>query len=98
MKELQELQEDIGEWSDERGTSLEGMLNHLIEEARDLKKNPYNAMNHADVLILALSIARKTTYNVEDLLKAVKTKMEINKARIWLEPDSQGIVRHKSNE
>lgn len=96
MKDFQELQDEIGTWADEtfENHDLKGVLNHLIEEAEHLAKNPYNAMNYADVLILLMTAARMTTYDMQELAQAVETKLNINKARIWLEPDSKGIIRH----
>lgn len=97
---MQELQNDIVEWADKKfgqKNPIESVLTHLIEEAKDLLKEPYNAIAYADVLILLLTAAHKAEYNVEELETAIKTKMTLNKARVWQEPDAQGITRHYGN-
>lgn len=93
---FQELQSKIGEWSDEtfKESSLEGLSSHLLEETKELGKNPFDVMNYADVLILLMVLARKCEYSMSELEKAVEVKHIINVSRIWLEPDEKGITRH----
>lgn len=92
------LQERIGEWSDERNTDLEGLINHLIEEIKDLKERPYNIMDYADVAILFMSSLRKAAYTMDELYQAIEAKHRINESRIWLDPDEDGVTRYKPNE
>lgn len=97
MEILQALQNEISSWSEENfpNSTIESLTSHLIEEAQDLHKDAFNAMNLADILILLLVIAKKGEYNTHELLQAAFTKHQINKSRIWQEPDSRGITRHK---
>ena len=95
MTDFQLLQDKIGEWSDERNTDIQGLLNHLVEEAEDLKANPYSLMNYADVMILLMAAARKAGCTMEELYKAVEVKHTINESRIWMTPDETGITRHQ---
>lgn len=93
---FQELQNKIGEWSDEtfKESSLKSLHEHLVEEVDELGNNPFDVMNYADVLILLMVLARKCEYNMSELEKAVEVKHIINVSRIWLEPDERGITRH----
>lgn len=97
MKDFQLLQDKIGKWADTTFSeaTLEGLLNHLVEEAEDLRKSPYDVMSYADVVILLMVAARKINYDMEEIYKAVEAKHQTNVARIFLSPDEKGITRHK---
>jgi hypothetical protein len=98
MNNFQDLQDKVGEWSDEEfgeRSTVEGLFAHLKEEVRHLGNDFFDAMSYADVLILVLALARKHQYTMDELYKAVEAKLNINKMREWEQPDEQGIIRHK---
>ncbi len=94
MNEFQELQTKIVRWRDSKvGSTLEGSLEHLIEEAVDLKANPYDPLSLADVGILWMSICERAGFSMEEMEVAIASKMAINESRIW-QTDSKGVLRH----
>lgn len=97
MKQLQELQNKINDWSDKnfgRPSELTGTIEHLKEEVEHLKSNPYDPLALADVLILFLRVADLAGFDVTDLCLATEAKHTINQSRKWLEPDENGVIRH----
>jgi len=98
MKDWKSLQDKISEWAISEGgpkTTTEGLYKHLCEEVRHLDGNFYDAMAYADVLILLMALAKRHKYSMEELQQAVEAKHNINVARIWEEPDQDGIARHR---
>lgn len=98
MSRLQELQTRIAEWRDSKisSPSINGTIEHLIEEAEHLKENPYDPFALADVGILFLSCCEQAGFDTDDVLIAIASKQLINENRKWLAPDEKGIVRHKN--
>lgn len=72
---------------------------HLKREAEELSANPEDSEEMADVLLLLSHLAHgKGGLNVS-LVQSVIGKQVKNKARLWGEPDSEGVVEHvKSDE
>lgn len=64
---------------------------HLRREAQELVDAPTDSSEMADVFLLLVWLADITG---TDLVGAIEEKIEINKARVWGEPDSQGVVQH----
>ncbi|NCU26499.1 DUF550 domain-containing protein [Candidatus Nomurabacteria bacterium] len=85
-----------------------GIANHLVDESKellasvmDLRSMPETTFRTlelgfevADVIILALDVARKAKIDPESIPLMLIRKMEINKSRNWGSPDSRGVVRH----
>lgn len=92
---LQELQDRISEWSSSLGGSLEGKLEHLLEEVRDLQRNPYDIEAQVDVYILMCAISAETGFNIDEITQGIDSKQNINEAKEWNPPDAQGITRYK---
>lgn len=80
---------------------------HLKKEVKELNealeiyfqehssKNYLNASEEiADCMILILDCANHFGFHAEYLLDLCYNKLEINKARIWGEPDENGVVEH----
>jgi hypothetical protein len=91
-----EFQNEVGEWGNKTFTKASQMsrLAHLKREVNELieSQDPKEA---ADCLILLLH----WSYNAGvDLFEVAKVKHEINKMRVWGEPDSEGVVEHIKNE
>lgn len=111
MEKLQNLQDDIAKWSDLTFGSDDrsiGILNHLKEEVDEVidaknlfKQNPTlinqkkMASEFADCLILILDAARKNQLNTNELIKAAKKKMDINKNRKWEQKNNKGYHKHQ---
>jgi hypothetical protein len=94
MKSFQELQTQIVKWRDEKGGStLEGTIKHLVEEAKDLEVNPYDPLSLADVGILWMSLCQRVGFSMEEMAEAISSKMAINESRLW-QTDEDGIIRH----
>jgi hypothetical protein len=64
---------------------------HLQREALELAASPCDPNEIADVVILLAHLAHLAGV---DLTLAVRAKHEINLARTWGQPDSQGVVEH----
>ena len=95
-KDLNNLQDKIGEWSDitfDKGRQ-QAMLNHLEEEVDELKKDPNDILEYADCLLLLVDSARYSGYTFSDLIEGMKKKLEINKERKWGEPNKNGSINH----
>lgn len=100
MKTLKELLKEINEWQDSvftKATPLSA-VKHLEREVEELKysiaHNPtVEEQNEelADCFILLAGVAHLLEL---DLVDAVNKKMEVNRRRVWGEPDSEGVVEH----
>jgi hypothetical protein len=58
------------------------------------KDREFIELAFADCFILLLDCASRISINAESLLKAIKTKLEINKNRVWGKPDENGVIEH----
>lgn len=102
MNKIDQLQTDIGRWSDKTfGACVEdrreGLINHLIEEVEELHSvgDENNVKEElADVMILLLDVARGFGFTATYLLYATEDMLEKNRGRKWGEPDENGIVHH----
>ena len=94
--EITALQHEIGEWSeatfDDPGPAPK--LHHLKAEVDELLAAPFDRIEYADCLILLLDAARKAGISGDELLEAAYHKLQVNKRRIWGEPDENGVVQH----
>jgi hypothetical protein len=94
---LQQLQDEIAEWSDAtfgNGRPPAIPLHHLAKEVQELIAAPHDQMEYADCLILLLDAYRMAGGNTEDLLNACDKKLKINRKRVWGIPDENGVVEH----
>jgi hypothetical protein len=94
--DIAELQHAIGEWSEATfdDNSPAPKLHHLKEEVDELLEAPMDRAEYADCLILLLDAARKAGIGADELVQAAYQKLEINKRRLWGEPDENGVVKH----
>ena len=93
----QQLQVDVGEWSDAtfpQPILAKNKAAHLVEEAQEVYEDPDDIMEYADCIMLLLDAARISGFSAEDLYQATLKKLEINKARKWGERDERGVVNH----
>ena len=108
MNELQNLMDEIAEWSDATfgyGQRNPAIVYHLKKEVKELikalkrsKKNEdYTVAVHkeyADCFMLILDSARVFGLNAELLIELTDIKLQINKNRKWGKPDKNGVVEH----
>ena len=106
MKELQNLMDEISEWSNatfgegQRNPAIAYHLKKEVDELIDIFENhpsdEYQRLwfEYADCMMLLLDSASHVGFSAEGLLSAVKEKLEINKNRKWGKPDKNGVVEH----
>ncbi len=96
MKKIQELQNDIGTFTDVvfKNSTAQSKARHLSEEALEAAAAPDDIMEWADCFILLLDGAHKAGFTVENIYDAAVQKMIINKGRKWGDADEHGISRH----
>ena len=80
--------------------TAQSKLHHLNEEIKELHHALGNndpeasGLEYADCFILLYGSAAARGMSYEDICKAIRVKMDINKSRKWGKPDSLGIVNH----
>ena len=108
MNELQQLVDEIGQWSDETfGKVSNGYskVKHLEKEVTELATEVWfstdNSPNNielrhefADCFMLLFDAAKKCNFTVDDVMNAMREKLEINRSRKWGEPNEHGVVEH----
>lgn len=72
---------------------------HLAEEILELvldlqQRAPTRRLEFADCFLLLFGAASADGMSYEDICNAIDEKMEINRARKWGKPDSNGVVNH----
>jgi len=94
--DIVKLQQEIGEWSeatfDDIGPTPK--LHHLKKEVEEVLQAPLDRVEYADCLILLLDAARKAGISADELLEVTYEKLQVNKRRLWGEPDENGVVHH----
>jgi hypothetical protein len=83
----QELQDSIAAWSEATFGSqqdLDDIIDHMIRELLELRRDKYDPENRADPAILFLMYNHLVGGTVEELLQAIEAKHHINvNERIW---------------
>jgi hypothetical protein len=87
------------EWSEqtfgpkhERGP--EGPLKHLEKERLEALANPKDIMEYVDCIFLIEDAAYRAGFSYYELMEALWKKLEINKARKWGKPSTDGVIEH----
>lgn len=90
---LKRFQKEVGDWSREtfKLQTPASKIEHLRREVEELGKDPADAGEMADCLILLCGIAELAGV---DLLAAAQAKMVVNRAREWGAPDETGVCSH----
>lgn len=73
-------------WSDETfgpGPRTEGVLKHIEKEVGEVRENPDDESEWADLLILVIDGATRRGINGDALLRAYHRKMHENRRRRW---------------
>lgn len=94
---METLMKDTSAWAESTfpGQSTAAKAEHLVREAQELLKTPWDSEEMADVLLLLLHIANRAGVN---LLEAARRKLEVNKKRKWGPPDDSGVYHHVKAE
>ena len=90
--ELKSIMAEIWEWQQKTfpETTPQGSANHLLLEAKELAVDPYDPLEIADVLMLAMECANLQGYDIAHILQ---DKHKINLNREW-EKASGGFSLH----
>jgi hypothetical protein len=89
---LDQLEREIREWGAKTFPKATGhsRATHLLKEAGELKKEPDDPKEQADIFHLLVQMPSEPG----QLAKNVRAKFEENKTRTWGEPDKDGVVQH----
>ncbi len=97
----QDLFKEVTDWQKATFTKIDslGLVYHLEQELDELKTdilrlNPDKRLEFADCFILLMGAAKADGMSYEDICNAISEKLEINKKRVWGEPDSNGVINH----
>lgn len=90
---LEDLTDKTSAWAEATfpGQSTAAKAEHLVREAQELLRTPWDSEEMADVLLLLCHIAQRGGV---DLLRSAYLKLEVNKKRVWGEPDTDGVYHH----
>ena len=96
LPDFQALQDRIEEFQRTRfpDQKIQGKFNHLVRECLELKLNPDDPHEWADVLILFLGAAAMHELSVAALFKFAEDKLTICEARKWAPADADGVHHH----
>ena len=108
LNELQDLMNDISNWSDKVFGEYQrnpGIVYHLKKEVDELIEIFENGvvtqdeidklkMEFADCMMLLVDSASHSFFTANDLFSAIREKLEINKKRKWGKPDENGVIEH----
>ena len=97
----QDLFKEVTDWQKETFKEIKTLplLKHLSDEVDET----YGAvlfhildkhLEFADCFILLMGAAKADGMTYEDICNAISEKLEINKKRVWGEPDSNGVINH----
>lgn len=65
------------------GRRTEGLLAHIAEELEEVRANPDDITEWADIVILALDGAWRHGHEPEAILSVIKAKWAVNRQRAW---------------
>jgi NTP pyrophosphatase (non-canonical NTP hydrolase) len=103
LTDLSDTQYDVGKWAEKTFTKStnQTIITHLRREVTELQEAINNAEPRAileecsDVAMLLLHLCHK---NHIDLQSGIRDKFEICRARVWGEPDAEGVIEHIRTE
>lgn len=83
-------------WSKETfpDADYESCLKHLEKELVEVRADPGDVMEWADLVILALGGAMRAGHTPYAICKAIEGKVAINMGRTWGEADEHGVREH----
>ncbi len=97
----QELFKEVTDWQEATFKEIKAMplLRHLGQEVEEVIVSSLIGdtdirLEFADCFILLMGAAKADGMSYEDICNAISEKLEINKKRVWGEPDSNGVINH----
>lgn len=75
------------------GTRTEGVLRHIADELDEIRADPSDVTEWADVIILALDGAWRAGHSPQEIIDAIVMKQERNEKRTW--PDWRTVSSDK---
>lgn len=93
MSETLQFQREVSEWAQATfpHQTAESKLAHMLKEVDELKQEPADGEEMANIFILLLNLAEM---NGHDLMQQARAKMAKNRLRTWGAPDEQGVCHH----
>lgn len=79
---------DQFEWSQDTfgpGARTKGIISHIRKELREIRKNPDDISEWADVVILGFDGAMRAGHSGQDIIDAIRAKQRVNEKRRWPE-------------
>jgi hypothetical protein len=77
------------------GQTLAGVLKHLEREVGELRENPADEKEWADVLILLIAALYRRGITTDELFAIAHAKVDENETRTWpVQPDADGVYHH----
>ena len=70
-------------------------LAHLRKEVGELFSEPGSLFEYADCALLLFQAAVISGFSVDNVVTAMRVKLEINKGRKWGPPDEHGACQHE---
>ena len=94
---IRDLQWEVREWALKTfpGQTVDGICAHLVREAGELRKDPADIGEMADVFILLMEVSAFQGVTVDELIVAAWTKFHICKRRKWKAADAEGVFEHE---
>jgi hypothetical protein len=90
------LQDALSKWTSVQFPSrtTSSILNHLKKEIEEIRAEPSDVLEYADVLMLLSDAASYNEISMSEVFKKAFEKLETNKARVWGEVNDEGFVEH----
>lgn len=86
MLNLTEYLKKHVEWSKKtfgEGENTAGLCRHITKELEEIKQNPGDVIEYADVLILLLDMLWRNGHTATTFIAALQQKQQINLQRKW---------------
>lgn len=76
------------------GARTEGLCKHIAKELDEIRKEPNDIMEWADVIILACDGAWRAGYSAKEICLALQQKQQINQERQWVRTPENEPTEH----
>ena len=83
-------------WSKETfpTVTVDGVLNHIEEEIKEIKAKPDDLEEWIDLILLAFDGVHRAGFTPHELIKMLEYKQDKNTKRNWNAVNSEGYVKH----
>lgn len=75
---------------------LDGVIDHIKKELKEVEENPYDLEEWIDIVLLAFDGARRAGHSPEEIAQALSDKQTKNENRVW--PDWRNVDPSKAIE